>query len=130
MHTASCTCGAVRIRIDGPLRPPIACHCLQCRKVSGHFTVASAAAAADVTVQGDLHWFEYKPGVAQGSCPACGAYLLWRGRPGRLSVQLGALDDTSGLAIAGHIFTAEKGDYYEIPEGVPQFPGDDEGALE
>jgi hypothetical protein len=35
----------------------------------------------------------------------------------------GALDLPTGLRADKHIFTAEKGDYYEICDGLPQSPG-------
>jgi hypothetical protein len=33
---------------------------------------------------------------------------------------MGALDTPTGAKIALHIFAAEKGDYYDIPDGEPQ----------
>ncbi|MEM8803579.1 MAG: GFA family protein, partial [Pseudomonadota bacterium] len=35
------------------------------------------------------------------------------------------LDAPTGLAVAGHIFCADKGDYYEINDAVPQADGYD-----
>jgi hypothetical protein len=32
------------------------------------------------------------------------------------------MDKPTGLAISMHIFVADKGDYYEIDDGLPQFP--------
>ena len=39
--TGSCLCGAVKFEITGPLRPVIACHCLQCRKQTGSYMSAT-----------------------------------------------------------------------------------------
>lgn len=33
----------------------------------------------------------------------------------------GTFDQPTGLAIGKHIFCADKGDYYEIEDGVPQY---------
>jgi hypothetical protein len=33
---------------------------------------------------------------------------------------MGAFDDPTGATLAVHIFVAEKGDYYEIADGLPQ----------
>ena len=33
---------------------------------------------------------------------------------------MGAFDKPTGTRIAKHIFVADKGDYYEIGDGVPQ----------
>ena len=34
---------------------------------------------------------------------------------------MGAFDKPTGTHMAEHIFTAEKGDYYVLADGVPQF---------
>ena len=36
------------------------------------------------------------------------------------SVALGAIDGPTGLALERHIFVADKGEYYEIGDGLPQ----------
>jgi hypothetical protein len=35
MHTGSCLCGAVKYRIDTPIREVSHCHCSMCRKAHG-----------------------------------------------------------------------------------------------
>ncbi len=35
-------------------------------------------------------------------------------------VAMGALDGPTGLRLARHIFVADKGDYYDIADGLPQ----------
>jgi hypothetical protein len=37
-----------------------------------------------------------------------------------VSVLAGSFDRPSGLEGASHIFVADKGDYYEITDGLPQ----------
>lgn len=34
----------------------------------------------------------------------------------------GAFDKPTGFKMACHIFCADKGDYYEIDDGAPQYP--------
>jgi hypothetical protein len=36
-----------------------------------------------------------------------------------------SLDEPSGLRMAKHIFVDDKGDYYEITDGLPRFAGYD-----
>ena len=48
MVNGACLCGAVRFRVEADLRDPIACHCKQCRQVSGHFFSAVPAPTAAV----------------------------------------------------------------------------------
>jgi hypothetical protein len=78
-----------------------------------------------VTVEGKVRWYDWKPGVRSGFCSDCGAQLFWErtGEPD-LSVEMGAFDGPTGLRLAGHIFTAEKGDYYDIADGLPTAPRD------
>jgi Uncharacterized conserved protein len=122
----SCLCGAVRYRVGGPLRPVIACHCTQCRKTSGHHVAATSAPRATVTVEGAeaIRWFESSPGVRRGFCGTCGAPLFWdKAACATLSIFAGTLDDAPGLALAGHIFCADKGTYYAVADGLPQAEG-------
>lgn len=122
-RSGGCLCGAVRYRIDGPVRPVIACHCRQCRRQSGHYYAATAAARSDVTIQGQeaITWFAASSQAERGFCSRCGSALFWHwhGRD-RLSILAGSLDEPTGLALIGHIFVGEKGDYYEIADGLPQ----------
>ena len=125
-RTGGCLCGAVRYQVTGPLRAVVACHCSQCRRASGHHVAATAAARADVDIEGPVAWYESSPGARRGFCPTCGANLFWAGpNPARISIFAGSLDAPTGLRLAGHIFTADKGDYYDIADGLPQAPGRD-----
>ena len=38
-----------------------------------------------------------------------------------ISIFAGALQDTGDLTIQKHIFCGEKGDYYQLPDDVPQY---------
>ena len=123
MRSGGCLCGAVRYEVRGALRPIIMCHCTQCRRMTGHFMAATAARHADfrVVTDGGLKWFAASQEAQRGFCAHCGSTLFWQGA-GRdyLSIAAGTLDDSSGLEVAGHIFVADKGSYYEIDDGTPQ----------
>ena len=41
----------------------------------------------------------------------------------------GAFDEPSGLIITKHIFCADKGDFYEITDGLPQYAKGSAGLL-
>jgi len=121
----SCLCGAVRFAVTGPMRPVIGCHCTQCRKTSGHHVAATAAPRDAVEIGGEVTWFQSSPEARRGFCATCGSSLFWDG-PGRhLSIHAGALDGATGLRLTAHIFCRDKGDYYEIGDGLPCFEGDD-----
>jgi hypothetical protein len=125
-RSGGCLCGAVRYRVTGPLRDVVACHCGQCRRSSGHHVAATAARRDDVAITGEVTWFGSSPEARRGFCARCGSNLLWE-RPGseRISIFAGTLDMPTGLRLKGHIFVADKGDYYEITDGLPQAEGRD-----
>ena len=125
MITGSCLCGAVRYMVDAPLRQVVACHCRQCRKTSGHHVAATSAPRDKVAVTGEVTWYASSKEARRGFCGTCGSNLFWDG-PGRnLSIFAGTLDGDPGVRLAGHIYCADKGDYYEIADGLPQAAGRD-----
>ena len=121
--TGRCNCGAVTFAATGPFRQPVACHCRSCRRQSGHFLAATRVRQADLEISGEaaLTWYAATPSARRGFCATCGAHLFWRENGGdRVSIYAGCLDSPTGLTLAEHIFVAEKGDYYDITDGLPQ----------
>ena len=107
------------------MRPVIACHCAQCRKTSGHHVAATSARREDVEITGEVTWFQSSETARRGFCGTCGSNLFWDGPGVNLSIMAGTLDGPTGLKLAGHIFCADKGDYYDIADGTPQSAGED-----
>jgi hypothetical protein len=123
MHTGSCLCGAVTFELAGGLRPPDACHCSQCRKQSGHYWASTDVPRAAVSIHGgdNLTWFRSSEKVRRGFCATCGSFLFWEPLAGQsIAVAMGAFDAPTDTWLAKHIFVADKGDYYEIADGLPQ----------
>lgn len=122
MPSGSCVCGAITFEITGALPPPDACHCTQCRKQSGHFWVSSAVDKSAIAIRGEDHltWYQSSEKVRRGFCRTCGAFLFWEpiGRT-NLGIALGAIDGATGVHLDHHIFTANKGDYYDLPRLPP-----------
>ncbi len=121
----SCLCGQVQYVVTGPLRPVVACHCAQCRKTSGHHVAATSAPRDSITITGDVTWYVSSDTARRGFCATCGSQLFWDGVGENLSIFAGTLDGPTGLKTAGHIYCADKGDYYEIADDLPQAPGRD-----
>ena len=119
-HQGSCLCGAVTYTVSGPLRPVVACHCRQCRKTSGHHVAATSAPRDAVYIDGDVQGYRSSETARRGFCPVCGANLFWEGPGVNLSIFAGTLDSPTGISLIGHIYCADKGDYYEIADGLPQ----------
>jgi hypothetical protein len=123
--TGGCLCGAVTYRVTGPLRPVIACHCAQCRKSSGHHVAATSVARGDIEITGEVTWYQSSETARRGFCSTCGSNLFWDGAGANLSIHAGTLDGETGLGLAGHIFCADKGEYYEITDDLPKADGYD-----
>lgn len=126
IKTGSCLCGAVRFELRGKLRDVSACHCGQCRRWTGHCVAATAVARENLvfTEQRGLKWFRSSDAARRGFCGECGSSLFWEGDGlGYTGVMAGTLDSPTGLRLARHIWTADRGDYYDIADNLPQFPG-------
>ena len=121
--TGRCNCGAVRFVAKGPFRPAKACHCKTCRRQSGHFLAATQIGFDGLQVSGAeaITWFAASAEARRGFCRTCGAHLVWRPvASSRISIFMGCLDEPTSLRLADHIFVGERGDYYEITDGLPQ----------
>lgn len=123
MPRGACLCGAVRFEVEGALRPPVACHCSQCRKQSGHVWASTDVPRAAITIHGveRLTWYAASAHVRRGFCATCGSFLFWDPlRRDSIAVAMGAFESPTGTRLEKHIFVADQGDYYEIGDGLPQ----------
>ena len=123
MHKGSCLCGAVTFEVEGELKPPDACHCVQCRKASGHFFASTDVPRERVTLHGmdKVTWFRSSEKVRRGFCSVCGSTLFFDPlQRDWIGLAMGAFDGATGTHLGMHIFVSEKGDYYEIADGLPQ----------
>ncbi|MCX7643970.1 MAG: GFA family protein, partial [Rhodobacteraceae bacterium] len=62
-------------------------------------------------------------GSRRGFCARCGASLWFRAADGAFSVEAGAIAGPTGGRLVRHIFTADRGDYYRLDDGLPQVAG-------
>lgn len=123
MHKGSCLCGAVTFEVASELPGPDACHCEKCRKTSGHYWASTDVLKTNLKIEGEdnLTWFQSSEKVRRGFCRTCGSALFWDpiGRE-KIGVAMGAFDKPTGTRLHIHIFVADKGDYYDITDGLPQ----------
>ncbi|MEA3054338.1 MAG: hypothetical protein QOG72_3241 [Sphingomonadales bacterium] len=124
MPKGSCLCGAVSFEVKGDLPAPDACHCTSCRKSTGHYLVSTDVPRDSLTIEGaeNVGWYRSSEKVRRGFCSTCGSTLFWdpihRDWTG---VAMGAFEAPTGTRIHVHVHTEEKGDYYGIGDGVPQY---------
>lgn len=123
MHHGSCLCGAARFEVAGELGAPDACHCSVCRKHSGHYFASANVQKDSLTVEGaeKVTWYQSSEKVRRAFCSVCGSSLFFD-PPHRdwIAIAMGAFDGPTGTHLEMHIFVADKGDYYEIADGLPQ----------
>jgi hypothetical protein len=122
VSTGGCLCGAVRFEVRGPLRDVLLCHCIECRRWTGHVFAATAARRDDLHLlaDGSLRWLQSpasESDARRGFCAECGSSLFWDApRRGTISIAAGSLDEPTGLRLLGHVYVSQAGDYYQLPE--------------
>ncbi|MEO1251253.1 MAG: GFA family protein [Pseudomonadota bacterium] len=127
--TGHCLCGGVAFEVDRrDLGEPSACHCTQCRRFAGDvWTAVNVPRDGFRFTAGEtlVAWYESSDFARRGFCTKCGSSLFYHAHglddyKDRIAIAVGALDAPTGLKTAMHIFVADKGDYYDIADGLPQ----------
>ncbi len=126
--TGGCLCGGVRYEIQGPVRDVVNCHCSKCRRFLGNFGAYTMTKESKLKLLQDksLKWYrslsDETPNVHRGFCSECGSSLFWHPRDTDLmAVTAGSLDQPTGLKTIGHVWVSQRGDYYQLDDGLPQF---------
>lgn len=124
--TGRCLCGAVTYEVHGPMRDISICHCVECRRWSGHLGAFSATSRESLVVEGDaLRWIESPESdrrYRRAFCGECGSSLFLRAADSEhVHVAAGTLDRPTGLRVTGHWYTHQAGDWDRLPEdGLPR----------
>lgn len=127
MHKGSCICQKVSFEIEGDIKPMDACHCKICRKASGHFGVGTDIDREKIKILGEenIQWFQSSDWVRRGFCKTCGCHMFFdpldKEKVGWIGLYAGTIDGQTNAKIREHIYVKDKGDYYEIDDGLPQF---------
>lgn len=116
-------CGAITFDVKASPTGASVCHCGQCRKMSGYAWSSARVPVTALEISGPVHWFAASAKARRGICRECGSFLFWHGTgEDSISFALGAIDGPTGMRLEKHIFTFDKGDYYDIADGVRQDP--------
>lgn len=121
----ACQCRGIRYQCTAAPRSIYACHCTECQRQSGSAFGTSMLVARETfafTQGAPATWVrttESGRKVECLFCPDCGTRLahLPQHSPGMAIVRPGALDDTSWIRLAGHIWTRSKQPWFEVPAG-------------
>lgn len=114
-------CGAITFRTAGELRDVINCHCVRCRRFTGHHLAATAVDTAELIIddgQANLTWYSPVPEAAYAFCRTCGSSLFWRSatRPARTSICAGTLNLPTRLRTTQAWWVSQASDYHARPD--------------
>ena len=70
----------------------------------------------------NVTWYYSSENVRRGFCSVCGCSMFFD-PPAKpwIGIHMGAFDVPTQTQTELHIFVAEKGDYYDINDGLPQY---------
>ena len=129
-RTASCSCGQLRIEVQGGLLGAGLCHCLACQRRTGSVFAALAGFRAPYTVTGTAT--EYVRAGDQGArfrfrfCPVCGTNLFHteEGTEGTVAVAVGAFADPGFPPPEDSVYDGRRHPWVRLPDGIKVFEKD------
>jgi hypothetical protein len=126
--TGRCLCGAVRITAKAKPMAMAQCHCRDCQRVSGTGHTSNALFnAASVEVTGETASYAVKADsgntFTRHFCPTCGSrvFALNSGRPGKIILAAGALDDSRWFSPQVVLYARSRHDWDTADDDVPRF---------
>jgi len=124
-RTASCSCGQLRIEVQGEPLGVGVCHCLACQRRTGSVFAALAGFAAPYEVLGTAT--EYVRVGDQGTrftfrfCPVCGT-TVFHTEEGReqasVSVAVGAFADSHFAPPEDSVYECRRHPWVQLPPGI------------
>jgi hypothetical protein len=129
-RTASCSCGQLRIQVDGEPRGVGICNCLACQQRTGSVFAALASFSVPFKVVGTAT--EYVRIGDQGAkftfrfCPVCGT-TLFRTEDGdneSVSVAVGAFADPAFPAPQVSVYDSRRHPWVQLPPGTRKYDRD------
>lgn len=126
----SCQCGQVSYQLKQPPKMVIACHCIECQKLStAPFSVTAVVGSEDIEFKGELK--EWQRLAESGNknyakfCPQCGnrVYHFNPDDQSTLKLKLKASTPSNHNVFqpTAHVWVSEKQDWVQIPPGVQTF---------
>ena len=127
---ASCSCGQLRVQVEGEPRGVGICHCLACQRRTGSVFATMASFAAPFRVFGAAT--EYVRTGDHGAkfifrfCPVCGSTVFHseQGRNETVSIAVGAFADPDFPAPRISIYESRRHPWVRLPKGTRTFDKD------
>ena len=127
MREAACSCGQLRVRVEGdPVRISL-CHCLACKRRTGSaFGYQARFLAENAEIEGRHTDYtrisDQEDGHAHtfSFCPACGATVFYtsEGMPELIAIPVGAFADPAFPAPTVSVYELRKHAWVEPPEPI------------
>jgi hypothetical protein len=130
-RTASCSCGQLRIEVEGEPLGVGVCHCLACQRRTGSVFAALASFAAPYKVSGAAT--EYVRVGDRGArftfrfCPVCGTTLFHTEEgyeDASVAVAVGAFADPSFPAPRASVYECRRHPWVRLPPGTVRYDKD------
>jgi hypothetical protein len=129
-RTASCSCGQLRIQVEGEPRGVGVCHCLACQRRTGSVFAALARFTVPFRVLGKAS--EYARIGDQGArftfrfCPVCGTTVFHTedGNVESVSVAVGAFADRDFPPPRVSVYDIRRHPWVQLPAGIKTFDKD------
>jgi hypothetical protein len=120
---AACSCGQLRVTVEGdPVRISM-CHCLACQRRTGSaFSMQARWPVERVQVVG--RYTDYVRVSDEGEertfhfCPDCGATVFYQTDPDRIAVPIGAFADPSFPPPRVSVWESRRYPWVVLPDGV------------
>jgi hypothetical protein len=120
--TGRCLCGRVRFEVSEDFFAITACHCTNCKKISGGAGTVNGRARSDTIrlLEGEelLTTFQPAEGTAKTFCSVCGSNLFGGGWPQaeQVSVRLSALDEPYPRKPERHVYVRSVAPWETLPD--------------
>ena len=127
---AACSCGQLRVRLQGDPAIVSSCHCLACQRRTGALFGSTSFFGRDQVVAIDGEHRSWNRTADSGRvltfhfCPTCGSTVFWEreGQPDQISVAVGAFADPTFPAPSRTVWAESKHEWLLFPESIPRHP--------
>ncbi|MCH8074344.1 MAG: GFA family protein [SAR324 cluster bacterium] len=128
MKTAECSCGNLRVRVEGDPAMVLTCSCTACQRRTGSvFGVSAFFKESQAEIEGTPKVYA-RTGDSGGAirvhfCPECGTSLYWLPDlvPGMIGVAVGCFLDPGFAAPQLAAYTRSRHHWVRFPDGIPHF---------
>ena len=124
-RTAACSCGQLRLEVEGEPGRVSVCHCLACQRRTGSAFGAQARFPADrVRISGRFTEYERRSDDGEARtfrfCPGCGATVFYTtpDAPDLIAVPVGAFADPGFPAPTVSVYESRRHPWVGLPEGI------------